>query len=264
MTRTPKLGSRGKPEETRADILKAAIHEFATEGVAGARTDSIAQAAGVNKALLYYYFSDKEALYAAVLDAVFSSLVSGLHGILQSDLDAGEKILRYALTHFDYIASHREYARLVQHEMMRAQAGHSKHMPEMVKRYFAPLLQDLARVLIDGAQRGDLRKVEPMQFAVSMTGINVFYFISAPIQIAVGADPFSPERLQARRESVADMLASTLFADPEHGRNIARSVVKRWKFELSTKPTAVGPDERTSKEIRTVRQPGQGGKSGRK
>src|SRR5438270_9974664 len=109
MPRTPKLGSRGKPEETRAEILAAAIHEFASEGVAGARTDSIAQAAGVNKALLYYYFSDKEALYEAVLDAVFSGLVSGLHGILHSELPPGEKILRHALTHFDYIASHREY-----------------------------------------------------------------------------------------------------------------------------------------------------------
>src|SRR3954451_14445369 len=119
MPRTPKLGSRGKPEETRQEILDAAIQEFASEGVAGARTDSIAQAAGVNKALLYYYFGDKEALYAATLEAVFSGLAGGLHAILQGPLADGEKILHYALAHFDYIATHREYGRLVQHEMMR-------------------------------------------------------------------------------------------------------------------------------------------------
>ena len=93
MSRTPKLGSRGKPEETRREILDAAIQEFASEGVAGARTDSIALGAGVNKALLYYYFGDKEALYAAALDAVFSGLMSELHAVLQGPLPAGEKIL---------------------------------------------------------------------------------------------------------------------------------------------------------------------------
>ena len=63
-----KAGSRGKPEETREAILKAALKEFAQEGLAGARTDAIARSAGVNKALLYYYFDDKETLYGAVLD----------------------------------------------------------------------------------------------------------------------------------------------------------------------------------------------------
>ena len=65
-----RLGSRGQPEESRTAILQAAIREFAREGVSGARTDAIARAAKVNKALLYYYFRDKEALYAAVVETV--------------------------------------------------------------------------------------------------------------------------------------------------------------------------------------------------
>ena len=61
-------------EHSREAILKAAVREFAQEGVAGARTDEIAHAAGVNKALLYYYFKDKEGLYGAVLDFTFTGL----------------------------------------------------------------------------------------------------------------------------------------------------------------------------------------------
>ncbi len=61
-------------EHSREAILKAAVREFAQEGVAGARTDEIAHAAGVNKALLYYYFKDKETLYGAVLDFTFTGL----------------------------------------------------------------------------------------------------------------------------------------------------------------------------------------------
>src|SRR4051794_33723389 len=143
MSRTPKLGSRGKPEETRREILDAAIQEFASEGVAGARTDSIAQAAGVNKALLYYYFGDKETLYVAALEAVFSGLVAELHEILRGPLPDGEKLLSYALSHFDYIATHREYGQLVQHEMMRANAGKSEHLQGLMQKYFKPLLMEL-------------------------------------------------------------------------------------------------------------------------
>ncbi len=56
------------------------MREFSREGVAGARTDAIARAAGVNKALLYYYFKDKETLYGAVLDHVFGGLRDSITG----------------------------------------------------------------------------------------------------------------------------------------------------------------------------------------
>jgi len=91
----PRLGSRGRPEESRAAILQAAVREFSREGVAGARTDAIARAAGVNKALLYYYFKDKETLYGAVLDQVFGGLQESIGAALSSDLPPREKLLAY-------------------------------------------------------------------------------------------------------------------------------------------------------------------------
>src|SRR3954447_4026536 len=106
-------GTRGEPEKTRSAILKAAVHEFASEGVAGARTDAIARAAGVNKALLYYYFRDKESLYGAVLDGVFAGLAVRVGAALDSSLPPREKVLAYAGAHFDYIASSPLYPRLV-------------------------------------------------------------------------------------------------------------------------------------------------------
>ena len=85
----PRLGSRGRPEESRAAILQAAVVEFSREGAAGARTDAIARAAGVNKALLYYYFKNKERLYAAVLDQVFGGLKQTIEKALSNDLPPG-------------------------------------------------------------------------------------------------------------------------------------------------------------------------------
>ncbi len=88
------MGSRGRPEESRAAILDAAVREFSREGVAGARTDAIARAARVNKALLYYYFKDKEALYNAVLDQVFGGLLAAIEEVLSRDLPLCEHPFR--------------------------------------------------------------------------------------------------------------------------------------------------------------------------
>ena len=101
--------ARKNPELSRRAILEAAAAEFANEGIAGARIDAIAAAAGVNKALLYYYFQDKETLYGAVLEQTFQGLLEDLVRILDTDRSAGYKVLAYALTHFNHVAAHPHY-----------------------------------------------------------------------------------------------------------------------------------------------------------
>src|SRR6266550_6112763 len=140
-------GTRGRPEESRASILQAAVREFAREGVAGARTDAIVRSAGVNKALLYYYFKDKEALYNAVLDQVFGGLLAAIEEVLTRDLSPKEKILAYAGTHFDYIANHPLYPRIVQGEMMSGSRGRAPHLERIAKQYFRPVFGGIAAAI---------------------------------------------------------------------------------------------------------------------
>ena len=118
---------------------RAAAHEFAAHGIAGARTDAIAREASVNKALLYYYFKDKETLYGAVLDHAFSGLKTAVFRVLDSDLPPREKILAYAGAYFDFIASNQIYPRLMQREMMRAREGQSQHIDKIIKNYIQPI-----------------------------------------------------------------------------------------------------------------------------
>jgi len=209
----PRLGSRGKPTETRAAILSAAVREFADHGMAGARTDAIADAAGVNKALLYYYFKDKEKLYGAALDHVFSQLSARLLGVLGNDLSPSEKIRAYVGAHFDFIASHLHYRGLVQGEIARS--GHaSPHMQRVAKRYFHPLFTGLAEVIRAGIAAGEFRAVDPLHFVPSMVAVVVFYFTSAPVmQAATGHDPLSPERLAEHRAAVLDFISTALFRE---------------------------------------------------
>jgi TetR/AcrR family transcriptional regulator len=192
-----RLGSRGQPEESRTAILQAAIREFAREGVAGARTDAIAKAAKVNKALLYYYFRDKDALYGAALEQVFRQRDAHLMPILRENTPPGEKLLRYV-------------GALVQREMFNV--PRRAHALRIAKTYLKPMYEELLKVFHEGIEKGVFRPVDPMQFIPSMAAVVVHYFGSAPfMKIMTNQDPLSPERLAARRAAVLDFISAALF-----------------------------------------------------
>ena len=218
------MGSRGQPEESRAAILAAAAYEFAEHGIAGARTDTIAHEARVNKALLYYYFKDKETLYGAVLDDAFSGLKRTVFQVLDSDLPPREKILAYAGAYFDFIASNQLYPRLMQREMMRAREGQSPHIEKVIKNYIQPIFLRVSEVLRQGISEGHFRPINPAHFVQSIVAMIVFYFSSAPMmQKIVGFNPLTPERVAERRASVLDFISAALFLAKQNASQGARS-----------------------------------------
>jgi TetR/AcrR family transcriptional regulator len=218
------MGSRGQPEESRAAILQAAAQEFAEHGIAGARTDEIAREARVNKALIYYYFKDKETLYGAVLDDAFSGLKTTVFRVLDSELPTREKMMAYVGAYFDYVASNQLYPRLMQREMMRAREGQSPHIEKVIKNYIQPIFRRVAELIQKGTAEGEFRAVNPAHFVPSMVAMIVFYFSSAPMmQKIVGFNPLTPERIAERRASVLDFVSAALFRPKTHGTQGARS-----------------------------------------
>ncbi len=219
-----RMGSRGQPEESRAAILEAAAQEFAEYGIAGARTEAIAREARVNKALLYYYFKDKESLYGAVLDDAFSGLKTTLFRVFDSDLPTREKMMAYAGAYFDFIASNQMYPRLMQREMMRARDGHSPHIDEVIKNYIRPIFSRVGELMKKGIADGDFRPVNPAHFVPSMVAMIIFYFSSAPMmQKIVGFNPLTPERIAERRAAVLDFISAALFRSKSNATQGARS-----------------------------------------
>ena len=209
---TSKMGTRGQPAASRAAILRAAAEEFAEHGIAGARTEAIAREARVNKALLYYYFKDKETLYGAVLDNAFSGLKATVFRVLDSDLPPREKIMTYVGTYFDFIASNQVYPKLMQREMMRAREGHSPHIEKLVKNYFQPIYARVGELLRKGIAEGEFRKIDPAHFIPSVVAMIIFYFSSAPLmQKIVRFNPLAPERIAERRAAVLDFISAALF-----------------------------------------------------
>jgi TetR/AcrR family transcriptional regulator len=209
----PQLGSRRQPEESRAAILRAAIQEFSQEGVAGARTDAIARSAQVNKALLYYYFKDKDALYGAVLDHVFSGLRKVIEQQLDRDLPPREKILAYAGAHYDYVASNPLFPRVVQANMMWAGSKVRTQFQRVAQMYLVPIFTRIGELLEVGIAAGEFRPVDPFHFIATMAATIVSYFTQAPMMsLAKGIDALSPENVAAHRAAVLDFIAAALFS----------------------------------------------------
>jgi AcrR family transcriptional regulator len=219
-----RMGSRGQPEESRAAILRAAAREFAEHGIAGARTDAIAREARVNKALLYYYFKDKETLYSAVLDDAFSGLKEAVFRVLDGDLPPRQKILEYVGAYFDFVAANQLYPRLMQREMMQARDGQSPHIDRVIKNYIQPIFGRVSELLRKGITDGEFRPVNPAHFVPSIVAMIVFYFSSAPMmQKIVGFNPLTTERIAERRAAVLDFISAALFVPKPKATQGARS-----------------------------------------
>jgi TetR/AcrR family transcriptional regulator len=213
--------------ESRERILEAALKEFSAKGLAGARTEQIAAAAGVNKALLYYYFASKEKLYAAALEWVAMRVRESSMAALQRETSAGERVLRAALNHFDRILTQREFQSMMQQEMMRLHKGEDAAIDVLVEKIFRPLHATFQATVEEGIASGELIDADWLQFPLAALGANVFYFLSAPVwKILLNFDPFSAKELKARRVALVTFLGQAIFIDRKRGAKVAEQVLK--------------------------------------
>jgi TetR/AcrR family transcriptional regulator len=225
MANKPTVAASEKSAETRGRILDAALREFAAHGLAGARTEAIAAAAGVNKALLYYYFDSKENLYLAALEMIAGRVRDSSMAVFLREGTAGERILRAALNHFDRILAQQEFQTLMQQEMIRMHKGEPGAMPILVKKVFEPVLIMYRAMVREGIASGELINADWMQIQLATLGANVFYFLSAPVwRLVLEQDPLTREALVTRRKAIVDFLAQALFQDREHGAALAARI----------------------------------------
>jgi TetR/AcrR family transcriptional regulator len=223
---TPSRTQTERADLTRARILDAAIREFSENGLAGARTEQIAEAAGVNKALLYYYFKGKEELYNAALEAVVEAVRATSFAVLEADLPAGERFLGIVLNHFDRMYSNRGFQSLMQQEMIRLHNGESTAMGPIAEKLMRPLWARVQAVVEEGIAAGELIPVEWTQMIYAGLGANVFYFLSAPMtKWSQGFDPLDPAVLDSRRKVAIEYLGQSIFVDRAQGVRAAARVL---------------------------------------
>jgi len=199
-------------EATRQAILQAAERIFADEGLEGARTDAIAASAGVNKALLYYYFRSKEALYRAVLEGYAAEFNRKALELLSSKGSARSLLERYINLHFDFIAAHRHHGPLFQRMLMTDK----KTWMRLARELGLPRMKAILKVIERGKRTGELRQMDSFHVAISLVALVAFYFTAAPVLRAVsGIDPYTKANVERRRREVLRFVRNALFTHPE-------------------------------------------------
>ncbi len=105
-------------EITRKKILDSAKKEFSKYGFSGARIDRIAKSAGVNKAMLFYYFSSKENLYKQILKDSAEKLIERIKTLIKPDLTAKEFFEKMPEIYISYFSKNREIIKILGWELL--------------------------------------------------------------------------------------------------------------------------------------------------
>jgi TetR/AcrR family transcriptional regulator len=201
----------GRQFATVRRIVVAARKVFAQRGLSGARMDEIARVAGVNKALPYYYFRNKEELHRFVLETMIAQISAQMESPVVLEMDPPQRVLALVNLTFDFVMRNPAYPRLIQREMM----SDRRPLHWMVEAYSRPLHLRLVKTIQDGIRRKEFRAVNPDQMVFTIFGMIMFYFSTGPLASQIwNRDIWNPRNVEQRRHAVLDFLEHGLFFSP--------------------------------------------------
>ncbi|HWH83180.1 MAG TPA: TetR/AcrR family transcriptional regulator, partial [Burkholderiaceae bacterium] len=160
-------------DRTQQAILMAAVAEFAEAGLGGARVERIAERAGVNKRLLYYYFGSKDDLFLAVLEHAYADIREAEKLLRLEHVEPVTAIRRLVEFTWDYYLANPQFLTLLNSENLH-RAAHLKRSAR-IRELNSPLIALLDDVLQRG-QRAKLFRggVDPVQLYISIASLCYF------------------------------------------------------------------------------------------
>lgn len=201
----------GRQFATVRRIVVAARKVFAQRGLAGARMDEIARVAGVNKALPYYYFRNKEELHRFVLETMIAQISAQMESPSVLAMEPPDRVRALVNTTFDFVMRNPAYPRLIQREMM----AERRPLHWMVVAYHRPLHKRAVKTIREGIASGKFRAVDPDQMVFTIFGMIMYYFATGALASQIwNRDIWNPRNVAERRRAVLDFLEHGLFAHP--------------------------------------------------
>ncbi len=201
---------------TEQRILDAAHAVFLRRGTAGARMQEIADEAGVNKALLHYYFRNKDRLAEAVFARVARVLMPAVFAMLASDATLEQKVERVVQLELDYLSRSPHLPAYLLSEL--------HHHPERPRQLLfamtgkAPedvrpgIFTALRAQIAERVRAGAMRPIEPEQFVINLLSLCVFPFAARPmVMVMLGLDQAGFDRfIDHRRQELVPFFLGAL------------------------------------------------------
>jgi AcrR family transcriptional regulator len=218
---------KGRPSDTRTRILAAAADEFGAHGFAATTIDRIAARARVNKAMIYYHFPDKRALYACILRDVFTPITERLHAVMAQQAPPDRTLDRL----IEAIVESIDESTLFLPILLREIADGGAHLGAEELALIAGLFAVVSGVIADGARQQQFQPVHPAL---------AHFTIVAPLLMFRAAAPVRARIRNLRHVDIPEADSATLV---RHLQMVARRMLAR-------EPTRESPESRESRESR--------------
>jgi AcrR family transcriptional regulator len=176
----PRTGRQPGPatDDSRQRIFAAAAQEFAARGFAGASVDRIAAAAGFNKAMIYYHFGSKAALYRDILRDMFEAVGAAVSGAAASSLPPADKIRQFIAA----FASEAEARPHFPPIWFREVAEGGSHLDDATLGVMAGILGTLGAILDEGVRARAFKPVSTLLVQAGIIAPLLLYFASAGLR----------------------------------------------------------------------------------
>ena len=200
--------SKVKDSTTETTILNAAKHIFQHKGMVGARMQEIADEAGINKALLHYYFRSKQLLFEAVFKKAFSMLAPQLNEVMNADTSICEKIKKFSGNYISFVIKHPYLPNFIIQELNRN--------PEFVKNIITeksfPNIKKFRKQINEKVAEGVIRPIKAEQLFINIMSLNIFPFMAAPLLKGFinTSDKEYKQLMKNRKTEVADFIINAI------------------------------------------------------
>ncbi|HBC05713.1 MAG: TetR family transcriptional regulator [Aequorivita sp.] len=171
------MAKTNKNQDTEGQILNAAESVFQKKGMDGARMQEIADEAGINKAMLHYYYRSKQLLFEAVFSNAFSLLAPQLNKILNDDSSIEDKVKNFTHNYITFISKHPYLPNFIIQELNR----NPKFFEKIQQNAAFPTLEKFKNQVNEEVEKGILKPIDGEQLFVNIISLNIFPFVATPL-----------------------------------------------------------------------------------
>ncbi|QAA80527.1 TetR/AcrR family transcriptional regulator [Aequorivita sp. H23M31] len=197
-----------KNQDTEGQILEAAKEVFERKGMEGARMQQIADEAGINKAMLHYYYRSKQLLFEAVFKNAFALLAPQLNKVLNDDSSIEDKVKKFTSNYITFISEHPYLPNFIVQELNR----NPKFFDKIQQSDGFPSLEKFNRKVSLEVEAGILKPIDGEQLFINILSLNIFPFLASPlIKGILGLDDEGFKDLLHRRKiAVSEFIINSI------------------------------------------------------
>ena len=194
-------------EGTEERIFEAARKVFGRKGRDGARMQEIADEAGINRALLHYYFRSKQGLFEAVFAHMFEQYMRSFDAVLEPGQPFSELLRRFVDHYIDYAIEHEDMIRLMMGENLRGASILGEALAA-AKRTESSLPNRIEHAIHAAIQSGEIREVDPQHTLLTIISACIHFIVITPTGQAMNPDAQADFAAftEARKRHITDLL----------------------------------------------------------